>query len=103
MDMNEIDNRENLLDACEEITNQVLLSFTDRQKVHVNILRDRNGKYYGSSSHSIKTSIPRQGSPYQASRTCDTPEEALNYVIKGFDDFYNKEDLEDNKWIPQKF
>lgn len=100
MDLNKLVNGENLLDACEEITNQVVLSFTDGQEVYVNIMKGRNGKYFGSSSHSLKTS--KQGSSYQASRTCDTPEEALNYVIKGFDSFYNKEDLEDNKWIPQK-
>ena len=100
MNLSEIDNKENLLDACEEITNQVVLSFTDGQEVYVNIMKGRNGKYFGSSSHSLKTS--KQGSSYQASRTCDTPEEALIYVIKGFDSFYNKEDLEDNKWIPQK-
>ena len=101
MNMNEIDIRENLLDACDEITNQVLLSFVDGQKVHVKILRGRNGKYFGSSSHLLKTSNQLDG--YQASHPCDTPEEAINDVIRGFNSFYNKEDLKDNKWIPEEF
>ena len=101
MDISKIDIRENLLDGSYEITNQVVLYFKDGQKVHVKILRGRNGKYFGESSHSLKTSNQLDG--YQASHPCDTPEEAINDVIRGFNSFYNKEDLEDNKWIPEEF